>query len=343
MLKRTYLILALILLTAFVLTLFKVPIASSQGLVLVAKKVDGELPVNDAASELWAQSTAIDIPLSAQNTSKPFLLNTKTKSVSTRALHNGTQLAILVEWADETQNDSTVAIQDFRDGAALQFPVVQGQPFFCMGQQGGNVNIWHWKADWQAGLLARREMEETYPDMYVDQYPFATAAEGKLASVADYTDTNYLPALEAGNPLAAIQHASPVEDLVAGGFGSLTSQALAAQNVQGYGTWADNKWTVIFSRDLASPETDDASFALGKAYSIALAVWDGANNERNGQKSTSQWVTFQLSSGPRVKPASQDAIAGPPSWLRQNLLLIIFGFLTLILLAILFIYSRLPE
>jgi DMSO reductase family type II enzyme heme b subunit len=74
-------------------------------------------------------------------------------------------------------------VQDFRDAAALQFPLTQGQPYFCMGQQGGNVNIWHWKADWQADILALQEMEwSATPDMYVDGYPFAPAEEGQIAS-----------------------------------------------------------------------------------------------------------------------------------------------------------------
>jgi DMSO reductase family type II enzyme heme b subunit len=137
---------------------------------------------------LWQQATALQVPLSAQTVTMPILRETRVKSVSARALHNGAQIAFLIEWDDETQNDQMVRIQDFRDAVALQFPQVQGQPFFCMGMQGGNVNIWHWKADWQADIAAWQDMESQYPNMNVDQYPFA---QGDMPSPADYEDVNY--------------------------------------------------------------------------------------------------------------------------------------------------------
>ena len=33
-------------------------------------------------------------------------------------------------------NDDMVGVQDFRDAVAVQFPLAEGQPFFCMGQRG---------------------------------------------------------------------------------------------------------------------------------------------------------------------------------------------------------------
>jgi len=342
--KRRHFLFIIILLSAFALTFFKIPLASSQGLSVVAGWVEGDLPVEDPAAAQWQIATAVEVPLSAQNITKPFLLDTKIKSVSARVLQNDSQIAILVEWADDTQDDSTVAIQDFRDGTALQFPQVQGQPYFCMGQQGGNVNLWHWKADWQAEIAARKEMESQYPDMYVDYYPYTETEEDTLAGVADYTDQNYLPALQAGNQFAALTHSSPVEDLIAGGFGTLTSQPVAQQNVQGFGAWKDGRWQVIFSRDLASSETDDVSFLPGKTYSVAFAVWDGANEERNGQKSTSQWVSLQLLSAAAPAEQAEPEAVEPESLLTtQNITLLMFGVLIVLIIIGGFIYSRLPE
>src|SRR3989337_1805956 len=179
MFNRSHLLLVLVLIAAALLTFYKIPIASSQGLTLVSAAVEGDLPLTDPDSALWNQATAVDVPLSAQNVTKPFLLESKIKSLTARTIQNGSQIACLVTWADDTQNDSLVRVQDFRDSVALQFPLAEGQPFFCMGQQGGNVNIWHWKADWQADITAgrdditaRQDMETAYPNMYVDGYPF---------------------------------------------------------------------------------------------------------------------------------------------------------------------------
>lgn len=336
--KRLYLQLALVLLAAIFLTLFKIPTASSQGLQLVAGQVEVDLPVQDPDSELWHEVTALEIPLSAQNVSKPFQLEPKAKSITARALANPQQLAVLVEWTDETEDSSTLSVQDFRDAVALQYPLAQGQPFFCMGQQGGNVNIWHWKADWQADILARQEMEGRYPDMYVDDYPFAPAVDGQIASADDYTDQNYLPALAVGNSFASLEIASPVEDLVAGGFGSLTTQPLEGQNVQGFGAWEAGKWRVIFSRDLNSSEPEDVSFVPGKTYSIAFAAWDGTNDERNGQKSTSQWVNLVIESGPSVAAAPEQVLPAEEGWLSTerltNLLIVAFALAVLVIVLI---------
>lgn len=343
MIKRVHLQLVLVVLAAVLLTLFKIPTASSQGLQLVAWQTGEELPVQDPDAALWQETSPLDVPLSAQNVSKPFQLEPKVKSVRARALANDSQLAVLVEWADETENSSTVAVQDFRDALALQYPLAEGQPFFCMGQQGGNVNIWHWKADWQADILARQEMEDQYPDMYVDDYPFAPSEDGQIASASDYADQNYLPALAAGNLFASLELASPVEDLLAGGFGSLTAQPLEGQNVGGYGEWENGRWRVIFSRDLQSGDPDDVSFAPGQTYSVAFAAWDGANGERNGQKSTSQWVNLVITSAPAAPAAPEQAPVEETGWLSTQVLTnALIGVFLLAILVIVVIYFRLP-
>ncbi|MBX3001466.1 MAG: hypothetical protein KF893_23295 [Caldilineaceae bacterium] len=334
---------------AVVLTFLKIPLASSQGLTLVAAQLSQALPLTDPDSDLWQQATAVNVPLSAQMIARPFSPQTRIKSVTARALYNGEQVAFLVEWQDDTQNDQAIRVEDFRDGVALQFPLAEGQPFFCMGQQGSNVIIWHWKADWQSDIFAaRQDMETAYPDMFVDYYPFTHASERVLAAnelVADYLDTNYLTALAAGNLYASRLRATPVEDLLAGGFGTLTARGMNEQNVEGHGVWSDGAWRVIFSRSLTSMLADDISFAGDKVYPVAFAAWDGANQERNGTKSTSQWISLQL--GGPVQAASQAAsapsAAPTPSNSGLNLMIIFLAFLVLAVVVGGLIYFQLPE
>jgi hypothetical protein len=344
MIKRNQVLLGLVLLCTVALTLLKIPVASSQGLTLIAAPVEGELPLGEADADEWAAATAVDVPLSAQNISKPILLETKVKSLTVRALHNGSQIALLVEWSDDTQDDQMVRMQDFRDAVALQFPLVEGQPYFCMGQAGGNVNIWHWKADWQADLTARKDMETAYPNIYVDEYPFAEVGVDTIASVTDYSDPNYLPAMQAGNLFASPARPSPVEDLIAGGFGTLTSQAVEGQNVQGFGEWKDGRWRVIFSRDLPAATAEDVSFAVGKTHAIAFAVWDGANEERNGQKSTSQWLSLQLGQSRSQAPGTEAEPVEKP-WFKdpQTMAVLLYGTLAVLVAIGGFIYLRLPQ
>lgn len=310
MITRSRLLLVSLLALASVLTWLKVPLASSQGVTVVAAQVDGALPLNDVQAATWEEATAVSIPLSAQIVARPIFPQANVKAIDVRALFNGDQIAFLLEWEDDTLDDSTVRVQDFADAVALQFPLIDGQPFFCMGQQGGDVNIWHWKADWQAATVARQDVDTVYPDMYVDDYPFADQEAGAAAPVESYEDVNYLPALAAGNLLAEPTYASPVEDLIAGSFGSLTAKPAGMQHVQGHGEYANGRWRVIFVRNRTTPEAIDAQFEAGQTYSIAFAAWDGANEERNGQKSTSQWVSLQLGGPPPGGPPAAPVAPG---------------------------------
>ena len=328
----------LVFVLAVALTLFKIPMASSQGQTLFATFVSGELPSLDPSADLWGSTRPLQVQLSAQQISKPLTLETRTRSVTARALHNGAEMAILLEWADGTQNDSNVRVQDFQDMAALQFPMSVNQPFYCMGQEGGNVEIWLWKAAWQAELIARKSMESLYPDMYADEMdPDFDPGAGDEADI-------YYPARFAGNLLANPLRLSPVEALAAGGFGSLTNLPEGSQTVQGFGQWLDNTWQVIFSRELDPGGDGQASFEPGRTYSVAFAAWDGEFYERNGQKSTSQWVSLQLE---RVSQAGQAEPTTPieiPFWMDTTTLSkILIGAVIFFLLFVAVVYFRLPE
>jgi DMSO reductase family type II enzyme heme b subunit len=50
--------------------------------------------------------------------------------MTVRALQNGREIAFLLEWQDATVNDSTLAVDAFRDSAAIQFQILERQPFY---------------------------------------------------------------------------------------------------------------------------------------------------------------------------------------------------------------------
>jgi hypothetical protein len=343
--KRELIALTAVLLLAGVLTFFKIPLASSQGITLAARYIEDPLPVTDPDSDLWRKSQAVDIPLSAQQIARPMLLESRTRSVTARFLHNNEELAVLLEWSDLSQDGAVVRVQDFRDMAALQFPLTEGQPFFCMGQSGGNVNIWLWKADWQADIASRSDVETFYPDMYVDMYPFTDPDQGAHTSPANYTDPNYLPGLQAGNLFSLPVRYTPVENLVAGGFGSLTPLPHELQHVQGYGTWENGKWRVIYSRSLDVDTSGEVSLSPGKTYPVAFAVWDGANYERGAQKSTSQWVSLEIKRSPIPAAASQQfAAAEIPFWrLPETIMIVLVGVFVFLFIIGAVIFKRLPN
>ena len=83
---------------------------------------------------------------------------------------------------------------------------------------------------------------------------------------------------------------SPVEDLNAEGFSTLTTQA--HQDVQGNGNWSNNRWSVVFKRSLSKVVMPMIRNSKRGKTPMAIAVWNGQNKERNGQKAVTQWNTL---------------------------------------------------
>jgi hypothetical protein len=325
MLTRNHVFTLLVLVAAVAAVSFNVPLASSQGLAIIAAAVEDELPIDAPDSALWQETTAVEIPLSAQIVARPISRETNVKEIVARALHNGEEIALMLEWADPTRNDSTLEVDSYRDSVAVQFPLVDDQPFFCMGQQGGDVVIWHWKADWQAEMFAQQNMRDTFPNMHVDEYPFTEMDDDDDVLLASYTDPTYLTAQAAGNLRAMTPRSTSVENLLAGGFSTLTSLSQDLQTVQGHGEWNDGTWRVIFTRSLAVAEDEGISLQPERVYSIAFAAWDGENQERGARKSTSQWVSLELAPAVMAAaPAVEAAAATPDGPFQMPLWALIF-------------------
>jgi hypothetical protein len=211
------------------------------------------------------------------------------------------------------------------------FPVNQGgeEPPFTMGGDGERVNIWQWKATWDregAGKndnSAMGDMEDQYKYMAMGSGSYYMyEPNGKLSGLdtvhgqpgtktASYASkgagnitkrsTNidfgmgknegvYNPGRATGNILSdATMRVSAVEDLNAEGFSTLTTQA--HQDVQGEGNWRNNRWSVVYKRALTTSDANDTQFK-GSKTPMAIAIWNGQNKERNGQKAVTQWNTL---------------------------------------------------
>jgi len=141
------------LVVGFLLTLGQVPLAVSQPVAIPVKAIKGPIPM-DGANPIWEGVPGVVVPLSGQTITTPMHPNISVKSVFVKAVTNGKELGFRLDWMDQTLNNTVIGPQDFRDQAALQFPVnISGAPpFQCMGQSGGTVNIWRWNAEWQKDL-----------------------------------------------------------------------------------------------------------------------------------------------------------------------------------------------
>ncbi len=250
--------------------------ATSAVTTLVAHRV-GDGPGLDPGAGVWDRVSPVEVPLTAQQTSYP-MGGGAVKTIDVQALHDSDALYIRLSWNDAVRDDTTARAEDFSDAAAIELPGTAGAsvPAICMGQADGAVNIWQWRADAQEGLPSSSS------DLGLGVSDIEPSADD---------DLNY-PARNAGNPYA-LTAAGAVQNLTAVGFGTIAP--LAEQAVEGKGEWADGRWSVVYKRTLEAPGTDQPSFAGLDKTDIAFAVWDGANDERNGIKSVSQFLTLQVS------------------------------------------------
>ena len=258
---------ALVIISAVVgLVWFDIPIVSSHGVIVRSHYVAGDVPARPT-DEAWASIPPMPIPMSGQIVTRPVWPEPSAKALSVRSLHNGKEIAFLLEWRDATVNERlTPGV--FRDGAAIALPLGNAPAFFCMGQLDHYVNIWHWKADWQSDIDRR-----------------VARAQEKGRKRKGIRRFEVIP-----------RRPSSIEDLIGGGFSTLTSKKRQGR-VKGQAQWKRGFWQVVMKRPL-SQETDDreneAMLEPGRLQSVAFAIWNGENQERNGQKAVATWMQLLI-------------------------------------------------
>ncbi len=220
--------------------------------------------------------------------------------VNVRGFHNGETIFFGIKWNDASKNDRAIAHEQFRDAVGLMFPletvkvISPEKPFSPrMGDRGKPVNIWHWKADWEKELHVEggyEHMEDEYPNMWhdFDSDPHPDYFNKKVHESAALMAGG----IAAGSLLSQARGRS-VEDLNAVGFGTLTSQE--HQDVKGKGSWSNGKWDVVVYRPMVTSDENDVQFVPGMSTFLNMAVWNGIEGDRNGQKSISiRWRPLKI-------------------------------------------------
>ena len=253
--------------------------------LLVAHKVSYE-PPTDPRSAQWSSVVSQKVPLAPL-----WWRDRYVEEVEIKAVHNEKKISFYLSWSDPSKDDSAMLLQHFSDGVALQFSDEEDPPFFGMGSQGQLVSFWHWKAAWQKEVSTGEDIGQKYPNLAVDWYPSDTAYkygqpfEAREAQVSQQ-DPLFITGKGAGNPISHSHRQSVFEKARAQGFGTLTTDRFEGK-VQGL--WEKGRWHVVFHRQLAATASEDIQFSPKKDMSLALAVWDGNERDRNGQKNVSIW------------------------------------------------------
>jgi hypothetical protein len=262
---------------------------------VTARAVRGALPWQNPGNRTWRRAQPLLVSLAPQQIVAPQLRAASVPEIVVRALFNGEQLAVQAEWSD-AERDSTESTARFRDSMAVMLPLDPAAgtvPPILMGAPGAPVRILHWKASWQVDRdRGFQDVDASYPRWFNDVYPGhpELAARGLTGEVADAYDV----ARAAGNPLSLRDRTTSVEDLVAEGFGTLTTRP--QQAARGHGVHGRRGWRVAI--ELPAGDADGPRLQPGGRLPIAFAVWDGSARQVGGRKHFTDWITIDLPAAP---------------------------------------------
>ncbi len=270
--------------------------------VLTIKYVDVGKPYHldvETLHGFFNDAKGVTVPLQKQDKAFPNG-GGSVNNAEVKAIHDGLTVYFKVSWSDPSKNARAIAVQEFRDAVALMFPlgaveITPAEHFSPrMGDREKPTNLWHWKADWEADLQVKGELEDVeaqYPNMHDDfnLNPYSAYYHRELITSVEVLSGGRA----ANNLLSQPWRGRSVEDLNAEGFGTLTTQD--HQDVNGCSKYDDGVWTVIFYRSLITNDPHDVQFVPGGTSYFNMAVWNGGEQDRNGQKNISiQWHPVTL-------------------------------------------------
>ena len=287
-----------------------------------SKSIKGEVPL-DPNSHVWDDVKHTIVGMGPQNLIAPGLVQGTVSNVKVRSVHNGKDIAYLLEWYDSTENDTETMMDSFSDAVAMMFPVKSGaEPSFMMGDAENPVQIIYWKAAWQKDIdQGYQDVKDAYPNVSYDYYPLVdnmVDAKGNPIVIKDgetykpvapddravntpigkYTEAQkaFLPGLAVKNPRSRIDRTTPVEELNAIGFGTLTTQT-GESKANGRGVRSFDYWKVVLTHPLKGDTSQDANLEGNNGRFItAIAVWNGDKKNRAGRKNFSNggWVSLYI-------------------------------------------------
>ncbi|WP_298866329.1 ethylbenzene dehydrogenase-related protein [uncultured Gimesia sp.] len=214
-----------------------------------------------------------------------------------QALHDGKNIAIRISWQDKTEDRHSARNESFKDAVALELYRGNEEPFVGMGNKKSPIDIWFWDADHQGNPIT---IKDVYPNTVVDRYPFneKVVTDPEFDRVGTQTANQpriSLPARASGNPNFPKSGGTGASSLTTNGPGSVTFRIPKSQIVKAQGIYAAERRTVMMTRTLAVNSTSEGiGLKPGDNVSIAFAVWDGSQQDRDGKKLITMWHDLKL-------------------------------------------------
>lgn len=196
------------------------------------------------------------------------------------AVFNDKEVLVVIKYKDATNSkQSQKSSKLFGDGVAVQFPSACNEadklPYIGMGSEGRQVTV-----------LLQKNTEGVYP---VSEKADVTTQQVRQNLNLFGED---LKKKEAAQKALAGKYAKV---FVSEGFRSMTE----AKDAKGYEmsmTYKSGEWTAVFKK----PLNDEYSKACD-VLPMAIAVWDGAKDGRNGNKWLSGWTPIKMKDTAKAK------------------------------------------
>jgi hypothetical protein len=257
--------------------------SAHEGDTIVAPLV-GAAPATDPESSAWGEAQRVIVPIAPQQVAPPFLDRAVVTEMTVSALHDGRTVALKLEWDDPGVNDLD-GVRRYHDAVAIQLPTKAGDtaPAITMGAPGAPVHILQWRATWERDLTGRTGVDQIYPRVEHDVMPDDV--------LPPETARLYWVGRAAGNPLSQVERTTPIEEIVAEGFGTVTH--LADQRAVGRGVHDGERWQVAIGFP-AERGNVGAPLTPGSSWPVAFAIWRGDSQNRGGRKHYATWLTLQL-------------------------------------------------
>jgi hypothetical protein len=249
---------------------FLVPVRAEE---VVAAKV-AQLPAIDGKGDdaAWGQAKELAAKLDQPGEENP------KKSISVKAVHDGTHLCLLLTWSDGDQSAEHAPFVLKGDAYEEDAEKVEDACTVSLALEGAfdsnmkagiesKWDVWEWGAQrTNAGYARDRvyQFTKTKPPAEIKSRRL-TAKEGHIFFVR--TDDAGTPASKKNEAPAA--KGKPVVAQFEG-----QKPAGSGADVEARGAWAGGKWTVEFKRKLKTGNADDAVLEAGKSIQIALATFD---------------------------------------------------------------------
>lgn len=253
---------------------------------LSSKYVTGDIPAEDPTDGRWGDVDAYDVAMLPQAMIAPMTSQAIIPMLKVRSMNNGETIAFHIEW-DDPEADETDAMARFHDGVAVQLPTTEEPPAISMGQPGSPVHIMQWRASWQRDIDdGRTTVKDLFPNF---SRPVGVAPEDLMTEEQARV---FYPGIYLDNPMSSRARKSPVEDLTAVGFGSLTD--MDEQKAIGRGVFEDGAWKVAMGTAVLGGEGRYNGFRKTK---VAFAAWNGSKENRGARKQYADWIDINVEGG----------------------------------------------